>query len=111
LEQMLERGDIAAAIGINVHSPDLKPLIPNAKEAAFAALCERGLYPINHTVVVRNDVLDANPDVAADLFDAFAQAKKLYVRRLRTGTSETRSEDDQAALHQMVMDIAGDPLP
>jgi 4,5-dihydroxyphthalate decarboxylase len=111
LEQMLLDGEIAAAIGIQVDSPDVKTLIANPKQAAAAALGERGLYPINHTVVVRNDVLDANPDVAADLFDAFAQAKKLYVRRLRTGTSETRSGDDQASLHQMVMDIAGDPLP
>jgi ABC-type nitrate/sulfonate/bicarbonate transport system substrate-binding protein len=111
LEQMLVSGEIAAAIGIQVDSPEVKPLIPNAKEAAVAALADRGLYPINHTVVVRNDVLDANPELAADLFDAFAQAKRIYVERLRTGTEETRSPDNQAALHQRVMDITGDPLP
>lgn len=111
LERMLESGEIAAAIGVQVESPDVKPLIPNPKEAAVAALAERGLYPINHTVVVRNDVLDANPELAADLFDAFAQAKRIYVEQLRTGTEETRSPDNQAAMHQRVMEIAGDPLP
>jgi len=111
LEQMLESGEIAAAIGIHVDSPDVKPLIPNAKEAAFAALCERGLYPINHTVVVRNDVLDDNPDLAADLFDALTRAKKIYLKRLLTGTDDTRAEDDQAAIHQRVMDVIRDPLP
>ena len=111
LEQMLEQGEIVAAIGIQLDSPDVKPLIPNATDAAITALCERGLYPINHTVVVRNDVLDANPDLAADLFDTLGRAKKIYVRRLLTGTDETRSEDDQAATHQRVMDIIRDPLP
>ena len=111
LEQMLEQGEIVAAIGIQLDSPDVKPLIPNARDAAITALCERGLYPINHTVVVRNDVLDANPDLAADLFDTLGRAKKIYVRRLLTGTDETRSEDDQAAMHRRVMDIIRDPLP
>jgi 4,5-dihydroxyphthalate decarboxylase len=111
LEQMLESGEIAAAIGIQVESPDVKPLIPNPAEAAIASLGERGLYPINHTVVIRNDVLAANPEVAADLFDAFARAKTVYLKRLGAGTAETRSPDDQSALHQRVMGMIGDPLP
>jgi len=111
MEELLASGEIAAAIGVQIDSPDVKPLIPNAREWAIAALAERGHYPINHTVVVRNDVLDANPDLADDLFDAFAQAKAIYVKRLRSGTAETRAEADQAALHLRVMDIIGDPLP
>ena len=111
LEQMLESGEIAAAIGIQVDSPDVKPLIPNATDAAIASLAQRGLYPINHTVVVRNDVLQANPDLASDLFDAFVRAKQFYLERILAGTDETRSENDQAALHQRVLDITGDPLP
>jgi ABC-type nitrate/sulfonate/bicarbonate transport system substrate-binding protein len=111
LEEMLLSGEIAAAIGIQVDSPHVKPLIPNPKQAAAAALGERGLYPINHTIVVRNDVLDDNPELASDLFDAFAQAKKPYIQRLGTVTAETRSEDNQAAVHQLVMEITGDPLP
>src|SRR5437899_7418782 len=51
LEAMLIAGEIAAAIGVQVESPDVKPLIPNAKEAGYESLRTRGLYPINHTVV------------------------------------------------------------
>ena len=68
MEDMLVAGEIPAAIGVQVDSPDVKPLIPNAREAGFAALRERGLYPINHTVVVKNDVLAAHPGLATDLF-------------------------------------------
>ena len=53
MEEMLTGGEIAAAINVQVESPDVKPLIPNAKEAGLDALRRRGLYPINHTVVVR----------------------------------------------------------
>src|SRR5262249_29975247 len=85
LEALLAAGEIAAAVGVHVDSPDVKPLIPNAKEAGFEALRRDGHYPINHTVVVRNDVLDAHPDLAAQLFDAFVEAKRLYLDRLKSG--------------------------
>src|SRR6202030_455084 len=50
MEAMLVSGELAAAIGVDVKSPDVQPLIPNALEAGLAALRRRGLYPINHTV-------------------------------------------------------------
>jgi ABC-type nitrate/sulfonate/bicarbonate transport system substrate-binding protein len=109
LEDLLTAGEIVAAIGVQLDSPDVKPLIPDAREAGFEALRQRGLYPINHTVVVRNDVLDANPDLAPDLFDAFAEAKRIYIRRLRDGDVDAASPPDP--IHKRVMDITGDPLP
>src|SRR6266705_5784130 len=56
---MIASGELAAAIGIEVDSPDVKPLIPDALEAGLAALRRRGHYPINHTVVVRDELLAA----------------------------------------------------
>jgi 4,5-dihydroxyphthalate decarboxylase len=109
LEDLLVSGEIAAAIGVQVDSPDVKPLIPNAREAGFDALRERGLYPINHTVVVRNDVLTANPDLAPDIFNAFAEAKRLYVQRLAAGEIEQPSDND--VVYRRVMEVTGDPLP
>jgi 4,5-dihydroxyphthalate decarboxylase len=104
LEELLASGEIAAAIGVKVDLPNVKPLIPNATEAGLLALRQRGVYPINHTVVVRNDVLAAHPDVAPDIFMAFAEAKRVYVERLKSGAI-----DDPAA--RQVMAITGDPLP
>ncbi len=108
LEDLLVLGEIAAAIGVQVDSPDVKPLIPSAREAGFEALRERGLYPINHTLVVRNELLAANPDLAPDIFDAFAEAKRLYVKRLAAGEIEQPSADD--AVFKRVMETT-DPLP
>lgn len=99
LEEMLESGEIAAAINVQVNSPSVKPLLPDAEQAGLAALRQRGLYPINHTVVIKDDVLAANSDVAPAIFEAFAEAKRRY--------DPSRYEP----LHQKVAAITGDPLP
>ena len=108
LEDMLVSGEIPAAIGVQVDSPDVKPLIPNAREAGFDALRDRGLYPINHTIVVRNDVLAAHPDLAADIVNAFAEAKGQYVARLAAGEIDPSPD---GAVYRRVMELIGDPLP
>ncbi len=106
---MLAAGELAAAIGVEVDSPDVRPLIPDAFETGLAALRRRGLYPINHTVVIKNELLAAHPQLAADVFDAFAASKNVYLERLRAGRIEKPTEMDE--LHRRVMQITGDPLP
>jgi len=109
LEEMLLSGELAAANGVQIDSPDIKPLITNAKEAGLNGLRRGGLYPINHTVVVKDDLLAAHPGLAADLFDAFVRAKRIYVDRLRSGAiAEPTAADKTFA---SVMEITGDPLP
>jgi len=109
LEDLIVSGEIPAAIGIQVDSPTVRPLISNAAEAGLAALRERGLYPINHTVVIRDEILQAHPGLGPDLFGAFAEAKRVYVQRLAAGRIEQPSRDDGVC--RRVLEIAGDPLP
>jgi 4,5-dihydroxyphthalate decarboxylase len=109
MQAMLASGELAAAIGIEVDSPEVKPLIPNALDAGLAALRQRGHYPINHLIVVKDDLLDTHPDLAADIFGAFAEAKRMYLDRLKTGKIDQPTPVDR--LHQRVMEIIGDPLP
>lgn len=106
---MLESGELAAAIGIEP-GPGLVALIADAKEAGFNALRRDGHYPINHLMVVRDDVLAARPTLAAQIFEAFAEAKSLYVQRLRAGTIAAPGPTDE--MYRRVMEITGsDPLP
>jgi len=109
LEEMLLSGEIAAANGVQMDSPDIKPLVPNAKEAGLIGFRKGGLYPINHTLVVKDDLLAAHPDLAPDLFDAFVRAKKIYVDRLTSGQIAEPSPADKT--FAAVMEITGDPLP
>ena len=108
--EMVATGELAAGIGVAADRPGIVPLIPDAAEAGFAALRERGLYPINHLVVVRDDLLAAHPDLARDLFAAYAEAKNRYVTRLRDGVITGPGPTD--LMYQRVMEITGgDPLP
>ena len=109
MEDMLAAGEIDAAIGVQVDSPDVTTLIPNPQQAGLESLRTRGLYPINHTVVVKDELLAARPDLAKDIFDAFAEAKRQYVDRLRQGGIQAPSANDK--LFQKVMELTGDPLP
>jgi len=109
MADMLISGELAAAIGVEIDHPDVKPLIPNALEAGLQALRPRGHYPINHLVVIKDDLLAQNPALAADVFNAFAEAKRLYVERLKAGKIEKPTAVDR--VHQRVMEITGDPLP
>lgn len=109
MSEMLINGELAAAIGVEVDHPDVKPLIPNALEAGLNALRTRGHYPINHLMVIKDEVLAANPGLAVEVFNAFAESKRVYLQRLKAGQIEKPTAID--AMHQRVMEITGDPLP
>jgi 4,5-dihydroxyphthalate decarboxylase len=103
-------GELPAAIGLDIDSPDVKPLIANAAEAGLEALRSRGHYPINHLIVVKEELLDAHSNLASDIFNAFAESKRDYIRRLESGQIQNPTRVDD--LHRQVMEITGrDPLP
>ena len=60
LEDRLASGEAVAATGI-LTAPGTRPLIDNAFEVGLAALRDRGFYPLNHALVIRDDVLAAHP--------------------------------------------------
>jgi 4,5-dihydroxyphthalate decarboxylase len=110
LEDMLASCEIPAAINMELDHPDVKSLIPNPQKAGLDALRISGHYPINHTVVVKDELLKTHPLLAVDLFNAFVEAKLPYIERLKTDPIATPSKTDQ--IYKSVMDITGrDPLP
>jgi 4,5-dihydroxyphthalate decarboxylase len=110
MAEMVASGELAGAIGVEVDAPHVQPLIPNAAQAGLDALRDHGHYPINHLVVVKDDVLAAHPGAARAVFDAFADSKRRYVDQLRAGAIAAPTAVDR--MHQRVMEITGaDPLP
>lgn len=109
IEAMLVAGELAAAVNIATDNPDIRPLIPNPAEAALAAYRNRGHYPINHLIVVRDDVLARYPKLARELFEAFAESKAGYLRKLANGEIEKPGELD--ALYAKLLARGDDPLP
>lgn len=110
LESALLSGELAAAIGIKTEHPDLAPLIPDAAAHAYRRLERDGYYPINHTVVVKDEVLQKHPHLAVELFEALGAAKRQYLERLRNGLITTPTATDR--MYARVLEITGsDPLP
>ena len=110
MADLLASGELAAAIGVEADAPNVKPLIANALQTGLDALRDHGHYPINHLMVVKDELLDAHPDVGPAIFEAFAESKRRYVERLRSGAIDKPSAVDE--MHRRVMAITGaDPLP
>jgi 4,5-dihydroxyphthalate decarboxylase len=110
LAAMLVAGELDAVIGVEVDHPDVAPLIPEPDKAALAALEQRAFYPINHLIVVKDEVLQRYPDAGASLFEAFAAAKRRYVDTLRDGTLDSPTASDE--VYGTVLRATGaDPLP
>lgn len=109
MEDMLLSGELVAAIGLDIQHPDVRPLIPDALEAGLAAYKARGHYPINHLMVIRDDLIASHPGLAADTFEAFAESKRRYVADLKAGLIAKPTAVDK--VHLAVIAAGGDPLP
>ncbi len=83
LSSMLERGEIDAMISAVMtsafvrRSPKVRRLIPNFREVEKDYYGRTKIFPIMHTVALREDVYEKYPWVAQSLCKAFAEAKKI----------------------------------
>ena len=108
MRDLLLSGEIDAAIGeVAVDAPEIQPLIPDARNAAFGYFRRTGIYPINHGVVVKNSVLKDAPWIADELCRAFEAAKAEYLKNLDLGDAAT-SWDKAAKVNA---EVVGDPFP
>jgi len=108
IAELLLSGKIAAAVGdVRANSPDIQPLIPDARNAGFAYFRKTGAYPINHGLVVKDSLLKAEPGLARELFGAFQDAKKIYLAHLDAGKNLSPADEAATALNRVV----GDPFP
>jgi 4,5-dihydroxyphthalate decarboxylase len=108
LGELLMNGEIDAAIGeMKADSSDIRQLIPDARNAAFDYFRRTGVYPINHGLVVKNDLLKQHPWLVDDLTRAFDAAKAIYLKNLQA--SSGLSSWDKAAAENAA--VVGDPFP
>ncbi len=83
LSTMLERGEIDAMISAHMpspyvrRSPKVRRLIPHLREVEVEYYKRTGIFPIMHTVALKEDVYEKYPWVAQNLYKAFSEAKKI----------------------------------
>jgi 4,5-dihydroxyphthalate decarboxylase len=85
LEKMFAAGDLDALLSIYIPrlfldgSPQIARLFPNFKEIERDYYQRTKIFPIMHTVVVREDVHREHPWVAKSIYKAFCEAKSIAV--------------------------------
>jgi 4,5-dihydroxyphthalate decarboxylase len=88
LSDLLETGEIQAIIGSNLpralkRSPDVVRLFPDYRAREKDYFRRTRIFPIMHLVVIRNDVYERHPFVAASLFKALCAAKDRAWEKMR----------------------------
>jgi 4,5-dihydroxyphthalate decarboxylase len=63
--------------------PTVRPLFASALAEGHRYYAKTGIYPINHTLVVRRDLLDKHPWIALNLYSGFLRAKEWGAKRAR----------------------------
>jgi len=82
-EHMLEKGELDAMICASMPqvflegSPHVKRLFDNPKKEEIAYYQKTKIFPIMHTVVIREELWKADPWIATSLTQAFQQAKQI----------------------------------
>ena len=91
--------------------PDVQPLIPNAARSRPRGAAPR--RPLSDQPRDRHQgrADRAHPDLAADVFEAFAEAKRRLCRRACKGGRDREADRGATDVHRRVMEIVGDPLP
>jgi 4,5-dihydroxyphthalate decarboxylase len=79
-EKLLEAGSIDAAVTTKTLAPkghqDVAFLFPNYAELEREWFRRTGFFPIMHTLLIKNEVLEKNPWVAMSVFDAWEESKQ-----------------------------------
>jgi 4,5-dihydroxyphthalate decarboxylase len=88
LSDLLAAGEIQGVIGSTLPqslktSPDVVRLIADYRAQEKDYFQRTRIFPIMHTIVIRNDVYEKNPFVATSLYNALCAAKDLARERMR----------------------------
>lgn len=89
IDRMLLEGELEAAIypetlpSIRSGSPKVALLFPDTRNAEIDYWLKSGIFPIMHTVVIRNEILEKHPWAAISVVQAFQRSKELCYRRMQ----------------------------
>ena len=73
--QMLIDGELDAVLGEAPNDPKLKPLFPDPAAEAAKWYDRRGVVPVNHYVVVTEQLVKSHPDAVAGVYDLLKRNK------------------------------------
>ena len=88
--QMLLEGELDAVLGEKVDHPDLSPLFPDVAAEEKAWFERHGVLPINHMVVVKQDLSDHHPGAVREVHRLLQESNKASAASPRFSAQEIR---------------------
>ncbi|MBO0902844.1 ABC transporter substrate-binding protein [Jiella sonneratiae] len=89
-------------------APTYRELFEDAAEREAEWYRRTGIYPVHGCVVVKTALLEAHPFLARSLYEAFDEAKRLWLERLH---AEGPAAPDHAKYAEVMGFVGDDPLP
>lgn len=117
LSDLLAAGEIDAYLGARrpdsvSSSASVERLFPDYRSVEREYYAKTGIFPMMHTIVVREELLDAHPWVAESLFKGFQASKHWCLKQMRfSGSSRYTLPWLQADLEEIDDLFDGDPWP
>jgi 4,5-dihydroxyphthalate decarboxylase len=117
LSEMLADGEIDCAIIARPPNcfleghPDVERLFPNFQEMEEVYFSKTKVWPIMHIIAVQRHVLDDNPWVARNLYNAFLESKRRSLERLLDPAVSRYPLAWLSNYARKMRDTFGDPFP
>jgi 4,5-dihydroxyphthalate decarboxylase len=117
IDEMLKSGEVAAYFGARAPnayktSAQIERLFPNYREAERSYYEKTGIYPIMHTLVIRESLHREKPWVAENIVQACEESKKWALSQMRfTGTARYMVPWLHHEIEEMDALFGGDPYP
>jgi 4,5-dihydroxyphthalate decarboxylase len=81
--QMLVDGELDAILGEKVEHPDLKPLFADTKAEEARWFAKHAVKPINHMVVVKQELSDRHPEIVREIHRMLSDAASVANSRFQ----------------------------
>jgi 4,5-dihydroxyphthalate decarboxylase len=114
LRDLLAQGEIDAIAGSQrpLPHPDIVPLFPDSRAVERAYYGATRIFPIMHLIVIRRDVYERHPWIAASLYKGLVEAKAKALERMRkTGAHPYMLPWVRHDIEEINEVFGGDPFP
>ena len=88
LSAMLEAGELDAVIGARAplcfgHNPQVQRLFPDYRQVERDYYRKTGVFPIMHTMVIKEDLYQSSPWLAQSVYKAMEESKRLCLEEMQ----------------------------
>ena len=94
LFSLLEKGELNAVVSFHpkITSPRIRPLL-GSEDEFWSHYQNKGVYPINHLFVIRQDICSGFPNISDELVTSFKKAREFWFDYLPTERRATMERE------------------